>query len=122
MIRKIQLLHCRRKQAFRVRKMLPQLTAKQRVNLLFVRKNKKGRERHSMPVDPLLLRNAPEIDALFKRVTTGVGLSEAAYLCLKKHYQQLRSHYYETKRGERGGVVNINLYLTFYIITLYSPP
>ena len=41
-----------------------------------------------MPRDPLLRKNALEIDAIFKRVTKGVGLSEGAYLCNSVQLEQ----------------------------------
>ena len=87
-------LFSRRKQDFKVRKIEGKnLNKKQRIKLLFLKKKKLP------PSDPVLLKDAPEIDKLFKRATIGAGHPKTAYVCLAKHYQYMRDHNYETKKG-----------------------
>ena len=86
---------------------------KKKISLLIVDKG----EKNALPKDPPLLKDAPEIDSLFKRVTTAAGHKEEAYLVLKNQYQQIKNSHYETKKGE-WGKSNLPRHFTFIIYSI----
>ena len=99
----------RRKQHLKPRD-LEGMSVRKRISLLIVDKG----EKNALPKDPPLLKDAPEIDSLFKSVTIGAGHAEGAYLVLKNQYQQIRSSHYETRKGEEGKLnLPYHLFLSF---------
>ena len=91
------------------------MTMKKKISLLIIDKG----EKNALPKDPPLLKDAPEIDSLFKRVTTAAGHKEEAYLVLKNQYQQIKNSHYETKKGEWENQIYLVILLLSFTLSCY---